>query len=148
MVSAGTAQAVGIGSTSYGPAYTTALGFDTTRFGAGLYTTGIVKYNNGNAATANSYTNGDTVCVAVDLAAKLIWFKVIHLGTAGNWNNSGTANPATGVGGASLGGLAGGPWYPAVSHWFNTDNVTANFGGGAYAIVTAGGAVPSGFGNW
>src|SRR6516164_6589714 len=36
--------------------------------------------------------SGDVVCVAVDIGAALIWVRR----NSGNWNNSGTANPATG----------------------------------------------------
>jgi hypothetical protein len=82
--------------------------------------------------------NGSVVCIAVDAAARLGWFRV---GAAGNWNNSGTANPATGVGGFSIPGTGVGiPLHPAV--WLNSTNeqTTANFGDTAFV-----GAVPSGF---
>jgi hypothetical protein len=82
-------------------------------------------------------TNGTYVGVAVDLDNRQIWFRV---GAAGNWNNSGTANPATNVGGvaipagtmmpiATFGGGGG------VGSIFNT-----NFGGAAFV-----GVVPTGF---
>ena len=78
------------------------------------------------------------VCVAFDAVAKRIWFRA---GAAGNWNGSGTANPATGVGGFStpnLGGAA--PAYPIAGIGSVNGQVTANFGDTAFV-----GAVPSGF---
>jgi hypothetical protein len=38
------------------------------------------------------------MCIAVDLDNAKIWFRV----GAGNWNNNGSANPATNVGGIDL----------------------------------------------
>lgn len=81
---------------------------------------------------------GVILCIAVDLSASLIWFRV---GASGSWNAlSGTANnPATGTGGINIAAIAG-TLYP----WFCTanasENVTANFGASAFS-----GAVPSGF---
>lgn len=46
-------------------------------------------------ATYNSWSSGDTLCIALDLDNLLIWFRV----NGGNWNNSGTADPATSTGG-------------------------------------------------
>ena len=70
----------------------------------------------------------------------MIWFR---LGAAGNWNTSGTANPATGVGGLDLAPTGFGTAfdvYPFV--YLNTSGnaITANFGGTAFT-----GTVPSGF---
>ena len=82
---------------------------------------------------------GNTVCMAVDLGTKQIWFRV----NGGNWNNSGTANPDTPTGGLIFTITAG----PFAAKWnsFGTtgDAVTANFGGTAYAFTK-----PSTFGNW
>lgn len=75
--------------------------------------------------------------IAVDLTAGLIWFRIAP---AGNWNGSGTANPATGIGGLSLGALAGSILFPFFGALTTTEDVTANFGGSAFT-----GAVPSGF---
>jgi len=80
---------------------------------------------------------GQVVSVAVDLDNLRIWFRR----GANNWNNSGTANPATNTGGIVIpagtmvpvcifGGSAG-----AAGNAF-----TANFGASAFA-----GTVPSGF---
>jgi hypothetical protein len=79
---------------------------------------------------------GGVVGIAVDFAAQLIWFR---LGAAGNWNGSGTANPATGAGGVSISTISSGPLFPLMSG-STSDALTANFGDSAFS-----GAVPSGF---
>jgi hypothetical protein len=97
-------------------------------------------YNNGVFASINfgTITNGTVICLAIDCTARLIWFR---LGAAGNWNNSGTADPATGIGGISNLNLGDGiPVFPAVSFGNSPDQYTANFGGTAFT-----GTVPSGF---
>ncbi|TMQ24164.1 MAG: hypothetical protein E6J90_08900 [Deltaproteobacteria bacterium] len=83
-----------------------------------------------------SVTDGGIVGIAVDLTAGLIWFK--YLGS--NWNNSGTANPATGVGGISLGALSGTILFPFLGAASSGVTATANFGASAFI-----GAVPAGF---
>jgi len=85
--------------------------------------------------TLGALTAGAVVCVAMDCTGRLVWYR---LGAAGNWNNSGAANPATGVGGVSVSGFGDG--IPAV--WLNStnDQITANFGDTAFS-----GVVPAGF---
>ena len=74
--------------------------------------------------------------VAVDFTAQQIWFR---LAPAGNWNGSGTANPATPLGGVSISAVSSGPLFPYMTG--NTSDVlTANFGDSAFT-----GAVPAGF---
>lgn len=91
--------------------------------------------------TLAALTNGNVVGIAVDLDARLIWFR---LAPSGNWNGSATANPATGVGGTSIAtaGLGGGydayPWGGCTN--VVNDAITANFGGSAFS-----GTVPTGF---
>lgn len=96
---------------------------------------------NGTAQTGvGAFAVGGVCCVAVDVGASLIWFRN---GAAGNWNGSGTANPATGVGGYSLSTLAAGA---ATLYAYgggtitNATPVTANFGATAFI-----GTVPAGF---
>lgn len=83
--------------------------------------------------------NGTVVGIAVDLSAQLIWFRAAP---SGNWNNSGTANPATATGGTSFSVLgAGVKLYPLFEVGAGTGHAaTANFGGSAFS-----GTVPSGF---
>jgi hypothetical protein len=113
------------------------MGVDTNS--VSIFGAGGVFLNNVNIATVAAYGVGDVLCDAVDLGALLIWFRT----NGGLWNNSGTANPATGAGGISIASLAGGPYLPSASMDTTIDIMTANFGATAYAQ-----SVPSGFGNW
>jgi hypothetical protein len=83
---------------------------------------------------------GDIIGIALDLGARLIWFRVAP---SGNWNGSGTANPATGTGGVSIAGLGSPaitPLYAMASFAASADAATGNFGDTAFS-----GTVPSGF---
>ena len=83
-------------------------------------------------------TSGTVVCIAVDLTARLVWYRV---GAGGNWNNNASRNPATGVGGVYVHSIGVGiPLYPIVSCGTLNDQITANFGDTAFT-----GAVPSGY---
>jgi len=101
------------------------------------FTSGAIWINGSNSGSALGSPAGATVGIAVDLSAGLIWFR---LTPSGNWNGSGTANPATGVGGVSLGALTGSTFYPCFGGTFANDKMTANFGATAFN-----GSVPSGF---
>lgn len=85
-------------------------------------------------------SGGTVVCFAVDCGGQMFW---VRSGAAGNWNASGTANPATGAGGVSMtsvnlgGGVAVYPWCELGN---TNDRMTANFGDSAFA-----GVVPAGF---
>jgi hypothetical protein len=78
---------------------------------------------------------GDVFGFAVDLTARLAWVRRNN----GSWNNDGTANPTTGVGGVVIGA---GSFAPAVkfTNGAATDAFTGNFGASAFANP-----VPSGF---
>jgi SPRY domain len=91
-------------------------------------------YSGSNLGTR---ANGDVIGIAIDIGAGLIWFRVA---ASGNWNGSGTANPATGAGGLSLGALAGTVLYPIFAAAAVNESCTANFGGSAFV-----GSIPSGF---
>jgi hypothetical protein len=79
--------------------------------------------------------SGDVIGVAVDLTALLFWMRR----NGGNWNGSGTANPATGVGGVSF---TAGAYAPMISFGSSgaARTTTGNLGQSAF-----GGAVPAGF---
>lgn len=103
---------------------------------------GILFHNDGNVGFMPSYDMGETLCFALDDAANLWWGR---LGASGQWNGSGSADPATGVGGISLTPNAGQPYVIA-----STMEVTAGSGqitmnAGASAFV---GALPSGYSAW
>lgn len=98
---------------------------------------GAIFVNNVNSGVGlGTRAANDIIGIAVDISGKLIWFRVAP---AGNWNASGTANPATGAGGISLTALSG-ALYPVFLSGGIGDAVTANFGATAFS-----GAVPSGF---
>jgi hypothetical protein len=80
-------------------------------------------------------SNGTTICVALDIDAQRIWFRS---GAAGNWNNSGTANPATNTGGLNI-AVLGVPLFALVCTLTSAQH-TVNFGATAFV-----GTPPSGF---
>lgn len=85
-------------------------------------------------------TMGTVIQVAVDLTAKLVWARTDR---STNWNNNGSANPATGVGGYTY--TTTGALFPAVSilDGSGANTVVINAGGFTFA-----GAIPSGFSAW
>lgn len=127
----------------------TYLGVDNN--GAGSFgATAEVFLNNASVGAIGAYAaNGTVLSVAIDIGALKYWISV----GGGNWNNSGSANPDTGVGGLSLSTLTGAPFYFAgdLNGQVSTISLTANFGATAYANkATAGACAPcaTSFGNW
>lgn len=125
------------------------IALSTAAFGTGFAfqggTAGIVASGGSfyvNAAFQSGCSLGapaanEVIGIAVDRAANLLWMRKAP---SGNWNNSGTANPATGVGGRDISSIATGSLMPAFFAFANTENCTANFGVGAFV-----GLVPAGF---
>jgi len=109
-------------------------------------TTGIVFYksqsvwSNGSQIVAGGtqVSAGQVVGGAVDLDNRKIWFR---LAPSGNWNASGTANPATNTGGYTI---PAGTMVPFVTFGGTAGTaghaLTANFGASVFS-----GAVPAGF---
>jgi len=97
--------------------------------------------NSFGAALTSAWTSGAVVCMAADLTAKKIWWRI----NGGNWNADVIANqnPATGAGGFSFATLNAGPYFPMIGFRQAGEIFTANFGATAYAQTA-----PSGFGNW
>jgi hypothetical protein len=130
-------QGLGIGSaaaTDYtvSPGLTGGAGW---RVGAGhVFVDGI------DTSTIQTGASPDVYACAVDFNNMRIWFR--RAGST-NWNNNGSADPATNTGGISISGLSGGPWIPVVVLEITGDVFVANFGGSAYNMTP-----PSGFGNW
>jgi len=136
---------VGLITTSGGGAsLNPGLGFDAS-ISLGYYAgNGVMSFNSAviTGGSIQTSAQGDVVGMAVDIGGALIWIRT----NAGNWNNSGTANPATGAGGISISGLLTNPISVAVSIFqqaHNLSSVTANFGATSYAH-----SAPAGFGNW
>jgi hypothetical protein len=108
--------------------------------GIGLAADGQVWCNgvNPTGSPVSVFAVGDDVWCAVNIDGMLIWWKT----NAGNWNNNGSANPATGVGGINMttAGLAAGPYFPMIAFTGAVgEAMTADF---------APASPPSGFGNW
>jgi hypothetical protein len=98
---------------------------------------GAIWIDGSNSGSAlGGLSSGNTIGIAVDLTARLIWFRIAP---SGNWNGSGTANPATGIGGLSISALSG-SLFPFFGATFSGDGATVNFGDSAFS-----GTVPSGF---
>jgi hypothetical protein len=104
-------------------------------------------FNNGQVfihgvliGTGAVWTTGTVIDEAVDLVNNRVWYRA----GGGNWNGSGTANPATNTGGIDISTLNPGPYFAANSLGTTVgETYTVNFGATAYSF-----AAPSGFGNW
>ena len=108
--------------------------------------TGNIFYNDisgGIGATEAQNAAGTVVCMALDYGNQLIWVRI----NGGNWNNSPTANPATGAGGYTI--PSGGPFssstsiFPAFSMVFVSGSGVQWTGSAPFAR-----SVPSGFTAW
>ncbi len=125
----------GIGTTS--STYVN-LGNNAT-IGAVVFASGSLYINGSNTGGIGTtgFHLGDVIGIAVDFTNHLVWMKNITQGT--NWNNSGTADPATGVGGRTI---ASGSYVPVIIFAASTPGQvgTANFGGSTFT-----GSVPAGF---
>jgi hypothetical protein len=110
-------------------------------------TTGVNFYPNSGGIFAGGVNTGiglggrsvnDVIGYAVDLDNRRIW---IRPNPGSNWNNSGTANPATNVGGITI---PAGTMVPFCTFGGASgtagSSFKANFGASAFA-----GAVPAGF---
>jgi hypothetical protein len=144
---------IGLGSNKYYIEYTVAT-FSNCLVGFALLS--AVAGNSANAVLVNGagqiVVNGtavpvisvgsittNAVGVAIDLSARLIWFRN---GALGSWNatSGSTNNPSTGVGGVDFSSLPG-VFFPFFMVTSATGQAaTANFGASAFA-----GVVPSGF---
>lgn len=101
-------------------------------FGIHLNGSAVVSYADG-AAT------GQVVSLALDIDNLRFWARK----NGGTWNNSGTANPATNTEGVDISVMTGSTFHAVVSFQRQNDQVTANFGGSAFAF-----AAPAGFAGW
>lgn len=105
--------------------------------GVGLSGGGTVFGTGGNGT---HYAVGDRCCFALDISAKLLWCRNIDIGPL--WNQDGSADPATGVGGLDVSAYTA-PFFAAASFNTSADSLTVNFGATAYAATR-----PSGYGDW
>lgn len=86
----------------------------------GIVIGGGGSYYSDNLSVYSSFgttANGDRVCVAVNQVSMLLWARV----NGGNWNNSGTDNPATNTGGINISSMISPQdnelWVSAQSHF-------------------------------
>lgn len=101
-----------------------------------LFSDGTVWIGGSEVASGLGTTvNNDVIGIACDFDNGLIWFRR----NTGNWNGSGTANPATGTGGISFASVTG-PWFAWVGSDESADGGTGNFGASAFVN-----GPPSGF---
>ena len=132
-----------VGNTGYGAGCANASAVLSTFYnvpsnGVMVYATGDIYLNNVlTGPNIGSFVSGTAkLCMALDLTGNLCWARN---GPAGNWNGSGTANPATGVGGMSVAAIVSTGLFAAAG--FNgSQSVTANFGDSAFT-----GVAPAGF---
>lgn len=113
--------------------------------GSGIALTGVspnghVFVEGTDKLTLGAIANGDWIAEAYDIVNKLAWFKDITQG--GNWNASGTANPATGTGGIAWTALGAMVPFSSMGGTGGTtaDQHKGNFGASAFL-----GSVPAGF---
>lgn len=134
-VAAGVNRSMGIGTTA--STYTNMGSSATT--GVVMYYTGAIWANGGNSGSSLGIRSaGQYIGIAADLDNRRAWFRVTP---SGNWNNSGTADPATNVGGITVPAGTMVPFITFGGTGGTAGNVlTANFGASAFN-----GPVPSGF---
>lgn len=99
---------------------------------------GNIYVGGGSVAVIQGWAQGDTLSFVARLDDQTMFFRT----NGGNWNNSGTANPATNTGGIHFSTTGNGPFFAFVQAQA-IDKLTANFGGSPYAQ-----SVPAGCGNW
>lgn len=96
----------------------------------------------GSQAILTGNPAGHVLSVAIDFVNDKYYWRIDN----GNWNNSGTANPATGTGGASITAATGdmtGPWFPAAALVSNGDSATIRTKSSDFTQ-----SVPAGFQAW
>jgi hypothetical protein len=103
---------------------------------------GWMYINNSSTSHGNIglFNSGDVLCLALDLGNRQIWFRR----NGGNWNNSGTANPATNAGGLDVSMLfTSAAAFPLATFVDANLNETINAGASAFTQT-----IPSGFVAW
>lgn len=136
---------VGIANSSYGLTVGGGLGSDSNGIGFDPRSAGGMQgifYNNAVLSSGTGTSpNGEEELICADLTAKLFWATNATMRGNGNpWNNSPTANPATGVGGLPFAGLP----CPCFITWNEDEAGVATLNAtGPFAV-----SVPTGFLAW
>lgn len=107
----------------------------------GVDNTGSVSLNNTpfGPGLALGFNTARVVSLAVDFTNNRAWVKTDN----GNWNGSGTANPATNTGGADISAIVSGGIMLMFQAETINDAATINLGGSAFVYT-----MPSGFSSW
>lgn len=106
------------------------------------FSSGQIYYSGSSTGiTLGSLFASHTICNAIDLVNNRFWARI----DGGNWNGSGTADPATNVGGINISSIFSGiAAYPAASMQAAVSPCsTANFGASSFAF-----SKPSGFSSF
>jgi len=112
----------------------------TAAFGCLPNRSGSLWYHNTFPISCQSFSSAKPADFAVDLTANLAWYSL----NCGIWNNSGAANPATGVGGIDISAVfAGNPAFPYTLFDSSGGNSTLNVGASPFNC-----SIPAGFSAW
>jgi hypothetical protein len=128
-ITSGSLAGIATGSATYSALSSPGFGGIFVQGGGNIWSDGTLVAALGNM-------DGRIAGVAIDFTAQKAWFRA----DGGNWNNDGTANPATGVGGLSFSALGAVPMFPVAVLNVNGDAVRVNFGALPFRD-----AAPSGF---
>lgn len=135
-------NAMALGVANGSAALNEILGFNANSIGAlnaALVTQSGIYFSSALVFNGSNYATGNVVCIAVDLNAERMWYRV----DGGTWYGSAAGDPATGSNGADFSSLTG-PYFPAATLRNATSTqITANFGASAFAQTP-----PSGFTAW
>ena len=104
-------------------------------------TGGITVNNTASGSSLGALSAGNTIGIALDISNNLCWFRAAP---SGNWNGSGTANPATGAGGVSISAISG-MQFPIFLGNGSGEVATANFGASTFIGVVPSGGFIAGF---
>ena len=108
--------------------------------GYGYWSNGGQKYNNNSASSyGNDYGQGDTICIALDMDNKRLYFR------RNNNASENSGNPESGATGTGALSLSGSEYVFVASCY--TGTLSANFGSPPYAI-SSGNTDGNGYGNF
>jgi hypothetical protein len=132
-------QVIGFGNASINTS--SYVGSDSNSFGLQVKSGWIGVSGSPSWAPGGSGSDysGFVVQFAIDIANSLVWARTDRNTL---WNDSGTADPATGIGGVTF--TTTGPLFPAGAIW-NGSQQTISINGGAFPFSLS---VPSGFSDW
>ncbi len=130
---------IGIGTTASSVTNQVFMGTSAAPDTLAWYNVGGIHVNSSQIATWAAFATGNRLCFAVDGPAALIWGRVAN----GNWNNNGSANPATGTLGLTIpSAVTASPMVPGATLYSTAtpDSVVAAFASTSWSF-----AAPAGF---